>query len=763
MVVPLSGGPRPRLPIHAPPRPRRGRRTVAALAVLITLSAGLWASPSPVPSATAGGSAGPPPPPLPSAGASAARTAGVAEPASAPPAPPVTNDSVPLWTRGDAAGSLGDIGPRTDAAAASDPASGTILFFGGYVNDTLSCLLTVCALGDTWVSSAGHLTNVTPDPVTATNSPSPRWGAALVWDPALGAFVLFGGTASLPDGVNDPALNDTWLFSPSTGRWTAACTSCVTGLSSPPARWDAGAAYDPALAEVVIFGGETTVVTVPTALSDTWAFNGSAWTPLNSTAGPSARSSPAMAWDAATGSILLYGGAPANSQTWSWNSSGWTRLEPISDPGDLAGASLATSPVNGSVVLVGGCASDPCAGRPSNLTWSFSGGEWVELAPYRGIGPLARDHAALLPLDHPAILLLVGGDVLGAASNDSWSLDEIELAAVAVSAPAVDRGLPVRFSVELVGGVGALTATWLGLPTGCAGSSSLALTCPTNATSPGDYPVRVRVVDSLGASVESPPGLLVVNPPPAVAVQAAPTSGAVPLNVSFEATATGGTGALVLLWAFGDGTNGTGGAPSHTYTTAGAFNATVEVTDADGVHAVGILSIDAFAKLTLRLSVDPSTTFWVGNASVIAATASGGVPPYSYAFSKLPDGCTMDGANASRCAIPTPGSYAIDVTVTDASHQAATASITLAAVAGSARTTGVSSPTLLDRFELPIAAAIGLSAIGLVALLAVRARRPPRRPPMTTVPVPEAHELPAPWSSGYVPPPARPGPGARRP
>jgi len=71
-----------------------------------------------------------------------------------------------------------------------------------------------------------------------------------------------------------------------------------------------------------------------------------------------------------------------------------------------------------------------------------------------------------------------------------------------------------------------------------------------------------------------------VNDPPAVTATVSASSGTAPLDVTFEAVGTDVDGdPLTYTWSFGDGLAGTGPRPAHTYAGAGAFNATVVVSD----------------------------------------------------------------------------------------------------------------------------------------------------------------------------------------
>jgi len=84
--------------------------------------------------------------------------------------------------------------------------------------------------------------------------------------------------------------------------------------------------------------------------------------------------------------------------------------------------------------------------------------------------------------------------------------------------------------------------------------------------------------------------------PTDVAIQAAPTSGAVPLTVTFTASGDG----VTYHWVFGDGTEGDGATVQHTYTTAGKFTAVVTGSSFGG-GATGQASVDVTAyALSLR-------------------------------------------------------------------------------------------------------------------------------------------------------------------
>lgn len=89
------------------------------------------------------------------------------------------------------------------------------------------------------------------------------------------------------------------------------------------------------------------------------------------------------------------------------------------------------------------------------------------------------------------------------------------------------------------------------------------------------------------------------HPAPTASFSATPTTGAAPLPVAFDASASTASGATLssYAWQFGDGATGTGVAVNHTYPAAGAYVVTLKVTDSLG--AVGS------ATKTITVSAPP--------------------------------------------------------------------------------------------------------------------------------------------------------------
>lgn len=81
-----------------------------------------------------------------------------------------------------------------------------------------------------------------------------------------------------------------------------------------------------------------------------------AWKQQHLAAHPSARSEAAMAYDAATGTVLLFGGSHgrALSDTWAWDGFTWTKQHLAAHPLTRYGAAMAYDAAAGAVVLSGG-------------------------------------------------------------------------------------------------------------------------------------------------------------------------------------------------------------------------------------------------------------------------------------------------------------------------------------------------------------------------------------------------------------------------
>jgi hypothetical protein len=139
--------------------------------------------------------------------------------------------------------------PRVAGSLAFDNGTHQLVMFGGWDPETATPLL----LNDTWVydENASEPNASSWMPASTPANLTPRYDAAIAFDPTLNATVLFGG-----EGANGP-LNDTWLWNgtawdPATGSGPSPNPRSGDVLSECPTPGEAG--VSPTLATVLLGG-----------------------------------------------------------------------------------------------------------------------------------------------------------------------------------------------------------------------------------------------------------------------------------------------------------------------------------------------------------------------------------------------------------------------------------------------------------------------------------------------------------------------------
>lgn len=294
-----------------------------------------------------------------------------------------------------------------------------------------------------------------------------------------------GGDASAESSAQDGTTDATAADSAGdVGEASEATTSDSSDASSD--AWDGGS--DAAtLSKVVLFGGRDGQLPHPTAFSDTWTWDGTAWT-QHGVVGPSARYASAAA-TLDDGTMVLFGGAwdwdgvsnmpdQIYGDTWTWDGVGWTSyggaepegrrfgsasvsagklmlfggnwnfgngayvsttwlfdvaawtLANVSAPAARSGAAVAT--LNGVVVLFGGVAGDPMSVMDLSDTWSWDGNSWTQLNPAHS--PSARDSASLAAVGGHLVLFGGFSRTIGQLS-DTWTWDGNDWTQLNVTGP----------------------------------------------------------------------------------------------------------------------------------------------------------------------------------------------------------------------------------------------------------------------------------------------------------------------------------------
>lgn len=311
------------------------------------------------------------------------------------------------WRRIDA------VLPRTLAAACAMPgAPRRLLVFGGDVGGELDG--TSLALDGTGAQ-----------PLHPANSPSPRRGHALAYDPLRNQAVLFGGE----DNVS--TLADTWTFDGV--QWSER-----TQLSAPSPRIGCTFAFAGQLQRLVLLFGKHG----NSVLDEAWTWDGASWAQQTHATRPSARHR-AAGCQAAGGAVFVFGGEGSNGSlgdAWLYGSGGFAPIA-ATGPSPRAGALLV--PVGNFLVLAAG--SD--GGVMQTDAWALAAGNWLQLPPLFG---LARHDAAASTTGTGQVLAIGGKDVQGTILGDALDLSGSGWTPIAMPpAPAGRTGAVSTFDAAL--------------------------------------------------------------------------------------------------------------------------------------------------------------------------------------------------------------------------------------------------------------------------------------------------------------------------
>lgn len=171
----------------------------------------------------------------------------------------------------------------------------------------------------------------------------------MVYDSDRDRVVLFGG------GTGSGWSDETWEFDGTS--WSQFIGP------GPTARGLAGMAYDSSLRRTVLYGGE---IGFPNPFSDTWAFNGLAWSYLPG--GPGGRSGPVMEFDSSRGKIVMAGGytlSGSSDNTWELDVAGWSQVFTQNAPSTNGQGAFDSA--RGVLVMVSGL---------PNQTMEYDGVDW---------------------------------------------------------------------------------------------------------------------------------------------------------------------------------------------------------------------------------------------------------------------------------------------------------------------------------------------------------------------------------------------------
>ncbi len=502
---------------------------------------------------------------------------------------------------------------------------GYFVLFGGTGSDWQS-------LNDLWSFHAGNWTNRSPP------APSPRTGAAGVYDAADGYYVLFGGSGS------GGALSDTWTWV--NGTWTHLSTN-----QSPPAMSGASLTYDAPDGYVLLVGdaGGSTVVT--------WEFTDGGWTQITPAQSPPA--GPAgqnLVYDAADGYVVFLDAA-ATVTTWSYHGGVWTNLTSDSTTSPTYPTNgLTYDAADGRVVLFGTQYTIGNGAYATDDTWTFLNGVWTNVTASVGPAPPARWFGGLTYDATRAYVLLFGGwgESSQALLNDTWSYvgGHWTQLVSGVAPPAreyatlgydpnpgvdllfgggIDSSLSSSYCVASICGD---TWEWTG-----AGASS-PVVAQFNANS---NPVDINAETNFSLNVYG---------------------GAPPYTFSYSGLPPGCTSSNTSLLGC-------------TPTQLGNFSVKVGVVDTVGNGTSATTTLSVVPGLVVASFNATPASVAVGERTLLSVTTSGGVSPVGYVYAGLPPGCTSQTVPTLPCTPEATGTYSVSVTATDTAYRTSSASLTL--------------------------------------------------------------------------------------
>jgi PKD repeat protein len=163
--------------------------------------------------------------------------------------------------------------------------------------------------------------------------------------------------------------------------------------------------------------------------------------------------------------------------------------------------------------------------------------------------------------------------------------------------------------------------------------------------------------------------------------------------VNFTGSATGGTAPYSYRWAFGDSGSSTTQNPSHTYSTAGSYTATLTVTDslsATNSRSLTINVTTASSQLIATAAANPTS----GLAPLVVnftGSTTGGTAPYTYSWN-FGDGSSSTAQNPSHT-YSAIGDYTAALTVTDGASANANSTVNIAVQTTSAANLSLAAET----------------------------------------------------------------------
>ncbi len=217
------------------------------------------------------------------------------------------------------------------------------------------------------------------------------------------------------------------------------------------------------------------------------------------------------------------------------------------------------------------------------------------------------------------------------------------------SVSELEGGQEVLFNSTATGGDAPYSWSWSGLPDGCVNQDTQNLTCLPMASDAGVFQVELNVSDGTGTIKNAFQNITVFSELSA-SILAGPTTGRTPLTVNLRANTSGGKPIVSYLWYVLGSSNfeSTQQNWSVKLTAPANESYTVELWVNDSLNVSIFRSTSVFVagpvpRLFAHIGVYNSAKYVdAGNIAEFVASASGGLPPYSYSWTPVL-GCVAEG------------------------------------------------------------------------------------------------------------------------